>query len=641
MFSSEWLYPDGVKGSAMSDESFFERNLAAIRTTDPESAERIRALRYDSGLYRRIRAKNGLPVLEVLKEGRRVSVGSRTDPRLEAARLARAALDGTEQLIVLLGIGSGYLLEEARGANPDARIVIIEPELCLFAEIMKTWDLTSFLGGEQVVLLLEPDSIDFDELVPHPSVGNVRLVISRPYRALFQEKVHRIERDFQSYVNGKRINITTLKRFDRLWTKNIFKNCAHFFTLPGVEALRDGVRGFPAVILAAGPSQEAQLPLLEELQDRVILIAVDTAAQPLMQRHIVPDFIVTVDPQYINSHYVARMETYCDPAACPVLVADPAVYPTVLRMYPGPMVLTSSVFSPGKVIERFSGVKGSIAAGGSVATAAFDLGRILGAEPLFMLGLDLSYGMGKTHLSGSLVERYLLTRMNRFSPLLSHTLRYMRGGEAVPLKDKRGGTVFTDRRMLLYRSWFEHQMRTEKRKICNITAGGLSIEGMPDEPAERLGEYTRVDTALKKRALMDRIRSFISKASLNRAGVEDFTRYLGDTAEQLGRLQEIQKRAMELTEALLHSPSDTDWGELGDLDARLLSFEEPNRLISMVMQASIHQVLSRRRVDDRREALEISRELYKAMSEATFFIAGLVKVSMERLKKNISCRRAE
>jgi hypothetical protein len=276
-----------------------------------------------------------------------------------------------------------------------------------------------------------------------------------------------------------------------------------------------------------------------------------------------------------------------------------------------------------------------------VATAAFDLGRILGAEPLFMLGLDLSYGMGKTHLSGSLVERYLLTRMNRFSPLLSHTLRYMHGGEAVPLRDKRGGTVFTDRRMLLYRSWFEHQMLTEKRKICNITAGGLSIEGMPDEPAERLGEYTRVDTALKKRALMDRIRSFISKASLNRAGVEDFTRYLGDTAEQLGRLQEIQKRAMELTEALLHSPSDTDWGELGDLDARLLSFEEPNRLISMVMQASIHQVLSRRRVDDRREALEISRELYKAMSEATFFIAGLVKVSMERLKKNISCRRAE
>ena len=97
----------------------------------------------------------------------------------------------------------------------------------------------------------------------------------------------RIERDFQSYVNGKRINIATLKRFDRLWTRNIFKNCAHFFILPGVEALRDRGRGFPAVILAAGPSQEAQLPLLQKLQDRAILIAVDTVAQPLMKRHII------------------------------------------------------------------------------------------------------------------------------------------------------------------------------------------------------------------------------------------------------------------------------------------------------------------------------------------------------------------
>jgi hypothetical protein len=620
----------------MKDKSCFERNLAALRTTDPQSAERLQALRYDSGPYRRVRAKNGLPVLEVSNGERRVCIGSRSDPRLEAARLARAMLDGTEQLIVLLGIGSGYLLEEVHGVNPDAHILIIEPEQCLFAEVIKTRDLASLLGGEKVTLLLEPESIDFDELLPHPSAGNVRLIVFRPYRALFQEKIRRIERDFQSYVNGKRINIATLKRFDRLWTKNIFKNCAHFFILPGVETLRSLGRGFPAVILAAGPSQEAQLSLLQKLQHRIILIAVDTAAQPLMTRHIIPDFILTVDPQYINSHYVARMETSCDPAACPVLVADPAVYPTVLRTYPGPTVLSSSVFSPGKVIERFSGVKGSIAAGGSVATAAFDLGRILGAEPLFMQGLDLSYGMGKTHLSGSLVERYLLSRMNRFHPLLSHTVRYMRGGEAAPVKDKRGGTVFTDRRMLLYRSWFEHQMRTEKRKVFNITAGGLTIEGMPDEPAERLGEYSCGEAALKKHALMNHIRSFIDEAPLNSEGAEDFFRYLGDTAEQFHRLHEIQTRALELTEALLHSPSCPDWGELEDLDARLLSFEEPNRLMSMVMQASIHQVLNRRRIDDRREALEISRELYTAMSEATGFLSGLIEISRERLKKHFS-----
>lgn len=620
-------------------ESLFARNLAVLRTVHPRIAESLHDTRYDSKPYKMRSAKNGLPVLEVTREGKRVCLGSRADPRLEASRLARALLDGTEQLVVLLGIGMGYLLEEIRELDPDARVLVIEPDVGLFTEILKTRDLSASLCAERTELLLEPETVEFDDLIPHDSAGNLRLIVSRPYRALFQERIGRIERDFQTYLNGKRINIATLERFDRLWTKNIFKNCTHFFTRPGVEMLRHSGREFPAVVVAAGPSQEAQLPLLRHLQEGLILIAVDTVAEPLMKRHIIPDFIVTVDPQYINSRYVARLETLCERSALPVLVADPAVYPAVLRTYRGPVMLTSSVFSPGKVIERFSGVKGSIAAGGSVATASFDLGRILDAEPLFMLGLDLSYscGMGRTHLSGSLVEHYFLTRTTRFRTLPSLAAGYMRGGDAVPIKGRGGKTLFTDRRMLLYRTWFEHQMRTEKRKVKNATAGGLPVEGMTDEPLENLRKHVCRDTAAKK-VLMKGIRSSIEAVSTNLEGMVRFSRYLDDTIEELSLFRQTGARAMEQTEILLRSPSEGRWDELGALDCRLLSFKEPNRLISMVMQASIHQVLSRQRAKNLEETLDVSRELYASMCEAADYIRGLMKISRELLDKKITCR---
>jgi len=539
--------------------------------------------------------------------------------------------------VTLFGIGMGYLMEEMRRINPGALYIIIEPDIKLFAEILKTRDLSELLCAERTLLFIEPEHIDFDELVPHPSAENIRQFVSRPYRMLYEEKAAQAEGDFLSYMNGKRINIATLKRFDRLWTKNIFKNCPYFFTRHGLVEVKNAGTGFPAVVVAAGPSQEGTLPLLKQLQDRVIIIAVDTVATPLMKREIVPDFVVTVDPQLINSHYVAGLAESCTEAPPPVLVADPAVYPTVLRIYQGPVVLTSSVFNPGKIIERFSGHKGSIAAGGSVATAAFDLGRILDADPLFILGLDLSYGMGRTHLSGSLVETFILSHIDRFHPLLSHTAGYMRGGKAVPVRDKRGMAAFTDRRMLLYRSWFEHQMKTERRKVYNITDGGLSIKGMVDVTPSMFEEHAS-GAADVKRALMDRIRSRITAMCVDRKRMEDFLGYLRETEEQLRQLRDLHAHAMDQVKALLHGRQDSSSGGLDRIEAEILAYHEPNRLISMVMQAPINRVLSGRKAEDMRQALENSLELYAAMSDAAQFLIELTDMARAVIGRKTSCR---
>jgi hypothetical protein len=651
----------------MQGAELFKKNLSALESRDPHTAERLKNLSYDRTPYRSLISKSGLPILEITRGGRRVCIGSRVDPVREASRLAASSLEGSEQLVQIFGMGLGYILEELIRIHPDALYLVVEPDIELFAEIVRTRDLSPHLRAGNVVLLVEAPAVDLDEYAPNPSASNMKQIVLRPYRTLFGEQAHEAERAFHASLEGKRINTATLKRFDRLWTKNTFKNAYEFFTLRGIEDLRNTCTGHAALVIAAGPSVECQIPLLRRVLDRIIVIAVDTAVKPLLRHGMVPDFIVTVDPQLINSRHLSAMDL--DPEsstgeAAPFLVADPAVYPTVLRTCSIPTVLTSSVFSPGRIIEKFSGVKGSIAAGGSVATAAFDLARVLGADPVFLTGLDLSYSLGKTHISGSLADHYIEAHAYRLRPRLTYTVHSLRSGHPSITADRNGSPVITDRRMLLYRSWFELQMREERRQVYNLTEGGLAIEGMRDASSQTLDQCLSRDADSKTR-LMRRILSLAEPRAVDCRQIEAFLDYLKDTERQLARLERIHEEAIEKVR-ILHrdtgpgtepdtgsvsgSRSDTGPGprtggpgfatrELSDLEKRMLAFAEPNRLISMVMQASISRVLGGAKAKSMHDALESSLELYTAMREAARFLTGLIRTTETLMERKEHARK--
>jgi hypothetical protein len=634
----------------MSEESSLQINLEALRTRNPRVAGRIEALaqksskagssqadssqaessQAESSKYDVVLSKTGLPVLAVQHGGRRVLLSSAADPRREAARLVHSGLDGDEQIVMLFGMGMGYHVEEILEFNRQALIVILEPDIELFAQVLKTRDLSKLLVSDRILILFEKRDVDLDEVAPNPSAGNIRQLILRPYRALYEDDALEAEKRFQIYSQSKSINIATLKRFDRLWTRNIFRNCSLFFTLKGLNELQGAASGVPALVVAAGPSIVGEIPLLKEMQDTILIIAVDTISYPLIRHGVIPDFIVTVDPQLINSHHLAWFTEEAPAEQLPVLIADPAVHATVFRIYTGPVVLTSSVFDPGKIIERFSGKKGSIAAGGSVATASFDLARILEADPIVIVGLDLSYKTGRTHFPGSLIERFIHARMTRLNPLLSMSADYMRGGSALSTKDRTGEEVLTDRRMLLYRSWFERQMLQETHRVLNATRGGLYIEGMEDIAPERIAEYA-CSTCGSKHELMDAIRSRLEPSETGDAA--GLAAYLNETGNQLKTVQELLAGATRRAQALVRVPSESGLEELNRMEEELLSFSEPNRLISMVMQASIDRVLSGRCASDLHSAVQDTIDLYASMKDAAMYLVDLLDIAGEALQR--------
>jgi len=616
-------------------EHLYQKNLKVLRERFPSLAHILQNEKPGGFCCVSIASSTGDPTLQVSLDKRRILLHSRNDPKAEARRFAESSTEGTEQFFVLIGFGAGYLVEALQARNKNAFILVIEPDPCILREGMKTRDLSSILGSDRVLMIpgtREARSlrIPFDEIF---GIQSPKFLVTRPYFELFPEEVTEIRNEVSAFLSRTDINIATLKRFDRLWTKNSFKNASCLFGFPGIEKLQDLLKGIPVAVICAGPSLDRDLGALKSITDNLLLFAVDTALKPLLKRGITPDFVVTVDPQFVNCFFTAHLgQLIHDP---PVLIADPAVHPSTLRGYQGPIFLTSSVFSPGRFIERFSGRKGTVAAGGSVSVAAFDVARIMGADPIILLGLDLSYGGGRTHVSGSFIEEYILSRVSRFQYPANYYVQYVRKGDPTLTKDRNGTPVFTDRRLLLYKKWFDTQPDRVKQRVINAAAGGLEINGFRSIPLTALQKDLR-----KTRPDRKGVRKFLlniwDSEKINYGRIRSFTGELGSLEPSLLKLRALCREASGYSSRLLSHP-DTEESKsltesLNRIDQKLLSCRKETELLSMVMQSSISEVLKKHTVVDEQEAFENSLMLYRSMEDGLDYLLHLIKLTLKKLK---------
>jgi hypothetical protein len=205
-----------------------------------------------------------------------------------------------------------------------------------------------------------------------------------------------------------------------------------------------------------------------------VVVAVDTALGLLLRAGLEPDFTVAVDPQFWNGRHLDRAPL---PQGC--LVAESAVYPPVLRHRAARLRLAGSVFPLGQFIEERTDPKGRLGAGGSVATAAWDFARLLGAGSIWIAGLDLGFPELKTHYKGAVFEGRALNEASRFCPAETRSVQALRDGRPFKAPAAAGGMVLTDKRLSLYAAWFENRFRLYPRvRNYGLGSRGLAIQGL-------------------------------------------------------------------------------------------------------------------------------------------------------------------
>lgn len=487
---------------------------------------------------------------------------STRDPLVEAERIAKASRRVAADTVVVAGAGLGYGIEAALSLPGVEKVIVCEAEAARLASLVAARDLRGFLNDQRLTWMVEGD--------PSSILGVLATVEARGLTYL---GLASLEAESPDWYRGLRaavdrwtakenINASTLARFGRLWVRNLARNAARFPDAPGLRPLEGLMSGLPALVLAAGPSLDEVLPFMCRARERCVIVAVDTALRSLLAFGIEPDFLVVVDPQYWNWRHVADLES---PAS--ILVSEPAVFPPVLRRRHRGIFLAESLFPLGRVLAG-SG-RGQLGAGGSVATSAWDLARLLGCSPVVMAGLDLGFPAGHTHAKASLFEQRALAAANRLSPAATAQTAALFGAPTEPARANDGGEVRSDVRMALYAWWFESRLaRGDAPPTLCMAPKGRAIPGMSLVGLDLLSEAPRVREDIDRR--LESLGSGQAAAVGKEAMLDDFRRLIAG----LRRIEAVSRRGREAAsrgrKALARGESAAaDLAALSDIDHAL------------------------------------------------------------------------
>ena len=493
----------------------FPEQAASLKLhTDEEALQCLRALPAEYRLIQ-TRADKNLPTLFI--DG--TYLHSQYNPWEEARRILQTGFFQTREVhscCIFAGLGLGYLPEQYIHRYPDSHTVIVEPDASAFLCFLASRPLSAVFQHPHLSLLIA---------VPPEKVMGFLVAITWNKRILFQHTASAgIQKDW--YASFSRLteqdclkmstNAATLELFGMLWLKNTVKNIDVLSKAAKIRCFQNVFSDTPAVVLAGGPSLTAHLELIKNSGQRFLIIAVDTALRACLRMGIQPDFILSFDPQYWNYLHTAGLDT-----GQSVLISEASVFPAILRQPSRALFLADSSVPFARNLEqaRHCGQKTGgdagqdciLAAGGSVATTAWDFARFTGASPIIMAGLDLAYPNKQTHFTGSTFEEAVHTRSSRVSPAEEANMKSLIAAHPTLHADYTGGMVLTDRRMLLYAWWFENALtKYPEVKTYNLMPRGLNISGMPAYSAEEFAQITRSSTP--REVIAHRIQTIISTA---------------------------------------------------------------------------------------------------------------------------------
>jgi hypothetical protein len=588
------------------NDGIYHLNLAALAARSPRLAaevERAEALAIELASSRsgQISAKAGGAWLH-----------SRYDPAEEGRKIASEAMSSGAELFVVLGLGLGYPVRALLASG--ARVAVVEADPGWIKTLLAAADMRDILADTRADLILCPGGLGLDDYLSAVSPRSITLVENRATTALFQDATASLREQAGRFMRRDAINAATLGRFGRLWARNLICNIRTATALPGVASLAGRFQGIPALVLAAGPSLDQVVERLPALRERCVVIAVDTALRSILRVGIEPDFIVVVDPQYWNARHLDGCRS---PRS--VLITEAAVWPSVLRFESRATILCSSIYPLGRYVEeRLGPPKGSLGAGGSVATTAWDFARTLGCVPVCMAGLDLSFPGGKTHAKASLFEQRSLDAGNRLLPASSASFQAMRGGNPFQAPANDCSMVTSDERLSLYSSWFSRKLADQpETPTWNLSSGGLAIPGMAYIPFSDMLAFEPVRGIIDER-LDDVLASLGSIGDLGPA-VE---RIVGELAQELRRIAGLSGSAVKIALDAIGN----DAGHVSEALARLSNVDQS------VIQSPAHEVVGfffssaadaigtkPRTLDD---SLRNTARLYGAVAESALWHAG-------------------
>ncbi len=455
--------------------SILEKNLS-VRPELKELYEKFSGSKYEVEI-----TKNNQRTFRVSDK----YVHSAYNPEREATRSVELLTKIEEEsqeidVYLLLGNGLGYtavqlyrkIIKESQ-ANIKPYILWIEKDPASFICALENADLSELLQSDNVRIFVDTPKDVVGSFLQTIATKRIRYSYLRPLYFANESYYQELQNYIAYVLDRKDMNSATLIRFQRTWARNNIYNLPYSVVAGKISDLKNIALGCTAVLIAGGPTLEKMLPFIKQYRDNLLLVAVDTAYKYLRSHGVSPDIVVSVDPQFWNYKYLEG-----ESLEGSILVTDSSAYhKTFENVDPRRVFTGDSLF---EVTKYFLGgsSRGTLAAGGSVATTAFDIARTIGATSIIFAGLDLSFPNRNTHFRGAFFEHnfiatssYIDTADKKSDDYIAHT------GVLNQVVSTTGESVITDPKMILFQRWIEKEINVTNARVVLPNLGGARIEG--------------------------------------------------------------------------------------------------------------------------------------------------------------------
>jgi len=395
-----------IHAEPANDQERFERNMKLIEQKNPDVAKQFRDIVITN--INMISSSTGRTTGAIwdVKHQQWVQLHNFEDPIAEASRDADSVYTPNQKVFTLIGCGLGYLaVELAKRMRPHQKLAIFERNPQLFKAAMYACDLTEVLGehrvdtfiGDSVIANMENYFLSFNTHEKFYIAPPIRSGYTGSYDAEFHELLTGKLVDMMRY---HAVGLATWQQFGAAIGNNDIANAPEYLITPGLNELAGVWEGKPAVCVAAGPSLRKNLKYLldPEVRNRVCVLAVGTVYGLLRSMGIVPDIVTSIDFQRLNWTDQFRLFPQDRRTA---LVYLHSVYPQIPRRWPGPKFVARNSSDTTEWLATFCEPKATAGSVQTVAHLNVVTALMMKANPIILLGQDLSMPPTEHHAPGA------------------------------------------------------------------------------------------------------------------------------------------------------------------------------------------------------------------------------------------------
>lgn len=440
------------KEGILYQEDLFDKNVNVLMKTDSVLTSKLKkegtlkpAIAMDGYLLEPTSC--GLLTLALYDNDMKFYLHSNGQVLREAMLIAGEWFSPFKSTYHIYGLGLGYPMIELAGLDETIVIHIYESDWNILRFAFTYTDMTQLIDSDRIYIHYDPEFIQLSSFL---GVDEEDTVFAIHYPSIRNIKNSKIREQLEDYF----ISYSSVKNQINQLNGNFKRNILNYDAT--VDCLKESFAGKDLIIVAAGPSLDKNFRELKSNKKNTIILVTGTVFKKLIMAGIQPDYVIISDATAAIYHQFEGLAK----VKVPLLFLSTTFY-KIPQTYSGKRYLICQRGYT-KAEEYAAKMDYNLyQSGGSVSTAALDIGIRFQCNRIIFIGLDLAYTNNLDHAADT-------------TDLIKFDRKDLR-----MIEDIYGGMVSTGKNLDLYRKWIEHRIKeTDGIEFINATEGGAKIHGM-------------------------------------------------------------------------------------------------------------------------------------------------------------------